>query len=156
MILTLAAVGCRRPTPLTTTHDLAGPLSIAASDAGVPTSALPDSAPPYTATPLITGEGYLRRGYARGSLLIEMTIARRLVDDAGYAEWERQSQGYPPALLAFPPGAASGFYTCGGDGGVAPCDLHIQTRSGFHIEVSGGGVATRAQLDDLMTRLPLR
>jgi hypothetical protein len=137
---------------------IAGPLAVAAaSDAGVPAAALPDDVATFVASPLVSAQGFSRRRYARGAISIEVTIARSPVDDAGYAEWVRQAGAYPTATLDVPPGSASGFYSCGDDGGhAAACDLHIQTRSGFHVEMMGAGRATRADLDDLVRHLPLR
>jgi hypothetical protein len=131
---------------------------------GAPPAPLPDAGermtgllPPidaYASGPLVMGDGWIRRSYARGAVPVEVTIARRPVTPEEYADWERQSQGYPPAAAGIP--GASGFFSCAGDGGAAACDLHIQTRVGLHIEVMGGGRATRADLEELFGRLPLR
>jgi hypothetical protein len=114
--------------------------------------ALPDSVPPFAAGPLLLAQGYARRTYARGGVPIEVTVAERPVRADEYEQWVTQSSTYPQAALALPPSEANGFYTCSG----SPCDLHIQLRSGYHVEMMGGGRATRADLDALVARLPLQ
>jgi hypothetical protein len=79
---------------------------------------------------------------------MEVTVALRSMTVEEYQEWERQSRGYPAAELSIP--QANGFFTCAGDAGAAPCDLHVQTRAGLHIELMGGGRATRADLERLV------
>ena len=113
--------------------------------------ALPDSAPPFAAGPLLPSPGYARRTYARGGVGIEVTVAARPVRADEYEQWVAQSSAYPQAALALPPSEGNGFYTCSG----AACDLHVQLRSGYHVEMMGGGRATRADLDELLARLPL-
>jgi hypothetical protein len=118
--------------------------------------ALPEAGPPFVAGPLTPGDGYLRRAYAKGDVRIELTIAERKVRPDEYEQWIVQARDYPQAVLALPASEASGFYTCAGDGGPrVACDLHIQLRAGYHIEVMGGGRATRADVDQLMARIPL-
>jgi hypothetical protein len=114
--------------------------------------ALPDSAPPFAAGPLLRAQGYARRTYARAGVPIEVTVAARPVGADEYVQWVGQSRAYAQATLALPPSEANGFYTCSG----AACDLHIQLRSGYHVELMGGGRATRADLDALVARLPLQ
>ncbi len=113
---------------------------------------LPDRAGSFVAGPPVTGAGFVRRVYARGAVRIDVTVARQAMDPAAYAQWEKLSAGYPAAALDAPAGAASGFYDCSG----AACSLHAQTRGGVHLEVMGGGTATRADLDDLVGGLPVR
>jgi len=119
--------------------------------------ALPDGAPPFTAGPLLVEakDGYARRRYERGAVAAEITVAARPQTAAEFADWEAQSRDYPQAALALPPSAANGFFTCAGPGTQGACDLHIQMRAGFHVEVMSGGHATRADLDQLMARIPL-
>jgi hypothetical protein len=78
---------------------------------------------------------------------MEVTVALQSMTADEYQEWERQARGYPPAKVGLL--EASGFFTCAGDGDGAPCDLHVQTREGLHVEVMGGGRATRADLEEL-------
>jgi hypothetical protein len=54
-----------------------------------------------------------------------------------------------------PPSDALGFFTCGDPSGRAACDLHVQLRAGYHVEVMGGGTATRADLEQLMVAVPM-
>ena len=124
------------------------------SDAGERMAGLLPPIDSYASGPLVVGDGWTRRSYTRGGVSVEVTIARRPVTGEEYQDWERQSRGYPAAAVGIP--AASGFFTCAGDGEAAPCDLHIQTRAGLHIEVMGGGRAPRADLELLFARLPLR
>jgi len=99
----------------------------------------------------VSGDGWTRRSYARDSVRMEVTVARQPMTVGEYQEWERQSRGYPAIDVGNL--EASGFFTCAGDAGTAPCDLHVQTRKGLHIEVMGGGRATRADLEELFGRL---
>jgi hypothetical protein len=128
-----------------------------AAEAGGPAArlarALPEAAAPFAAGPLLVADGYVRRRYQRGAVGVEVTVAALPEAAGGYDQWVSQSRDYPQATLPLPAAAANGFYT-GGDGG-AGCSLHIQTRAGFHVEVMGGGDATCADLDQLVTRLPL-
>src|SRR5215471_13820405 len=97
--------------------------------------ALPDAAPPFTAGPLLVQaeDGYVRRGYARGPVSAEITIAARPQTAGEFEQWEAQSRDYAQAALALPPAAANGFFTCVGPGTEGACDLHIQMRAGFHV-----------------------
>jgi hypothetical protein len=123
------------------------------ADAGERMTGLLPPLDSYRSGPLVMGDGWIRRSYSRAAP-VEVTIARRPVTPEEYEDWERQSQGYPAAAVGIR--GASGFFTCAGDGGAAPCDLHVQTRDGLHVEVMGGGRATRADLEQLFGRLPLR
>jgi len=107
----------------------------------------------YTAGPLVAGEGWMRRRYVRPGVTVEVTVAEQRMTAAEYQEWERQARDYPAARLV---PAASGFFTCAGDGGAARCDLHVQTPSGLHLELAGGGQATRADLERVYTGLAWR
>ena len=117
--------------------------------------ALPDAAPPFVAGPLQIEDGYLRRRYQRGGVSVEITIASRAQGPGEYDRWIAQSRSYPQASLPLPQSSANGFFTCAGPGTSGACDLHIQMRAGFHAEVMGGGKATRADLDELIARIPL-
>jgi hypothetical protein len=118
---------------------------------------LPDAAAPFAAGPLLIGDGFVRRRYQRGTRAVDVTVAVLAQGQGqgidGYEGWLAQSRDYPQAALGLPPDAANGFYTGGGTAG--PCALHIQTRSGFHIEMMGEGGTTCADLDELVARIPL-
>jgi hypothetical protein len=118
--------------------------------------ALPDAAGAFRGGALVVdGEhGYVRRRYERGVVWAEVTIADRQQAPVDYEQWLVQSRDYPQAALPLPPDAANGFYTCAGPGTAGACDLHVQMRAGFHVEVMSSGHATRAELDALVARLP--
>jgi hypothetical protein len=103
----------------------------------------------FEAGPLVQGERWTRRRYARGGVTIEVTVAEQPMTAAEYAEWERQARDYPAARLR---PAASGFFTCAGEGSPH-CDLHVQTPAGKHLELLGGGRATRTDLEQLYAAL---
>ena len=121
---------------------------------------LPETRAPFVAGAMVRGDGWARRGYSRGELRIDVTVVTRATtpsrSDVGYEEWLRQVAGYPRATLDVPDGAGIGFYSCDGDGEQARCDLHVQLRNGAHVEVMGNGRASRADLEELAQRLPLR
>jgi hypothetical protein len=100
-------------------------------------------------------DGYVHRRYQRGGASVEITVAERPQAPGEYEQWLAQSRDYPQAALPVRADTANGFYTCAGPGTAGACDLHVQTRAGFHVEVLGGGHATRADLDELVARLPL-
>ena len=103
----------------------------------------------FAATAPVDGVGWTRRRYARAGVTIDVTVAEQPMTAAEYADWERQARDYPSAQLR---PAASGFFTCGA--GESPhCDLHVQTPGGEHLELSGGGRATRADLEQLYAGL---
>jgi hypothetical protein len=39
--------------------------------------------------------------------------------------------------------------------GRAACDLHIQLRAGYHVEVMSSGTTTRADLEQLLAAVPM-
>ncbi len=101
------------------------------------------------------GSGFVRRTYTRGPARVQVTLARMPMADDDYARWCAASAGFPQADLSVPATAANGFYQCT-DGDRPSCDLLIQLRAGFHLEVRGGGTTTRADVDALARGLPLR
>jgi hypothetical protein len=107
----------------------------------------------YTAGPLTVGDDWRRRTYSRNGATIEVTIAGRALRPYEYEAWYQQSRHYPTARLPFPADQSSGFFTCAGDGGAPPCDLHGQTREGIHIEMRGSKEASRADLENLLELL---
>jgi hypothetical protein len=119
---------------------------------------LPEKADAFAGGALETKEAFARREYTKGAARISVTVARVPTTQAQFDEWTRTSAAYPPAILEVPPGTTTGFYACAGvrPDGWQLCDLHIQTRSGFHVEVMGNGTATRPDLEQLMRGIPLR
>jgi hypothetical protein len=115
----------------------------------------------YETGPTTAGAGFVRRAYVdRERIRIDVTIAGGVLGtEAAYQDWLRMSAAYPQARLDVAPEKGSGFYTCapgGGPGAPEACDLHIQLLNGLHVEVMGGGQASRAHLDRLLRELPLR
>jgi hypothetical protein len=101
------------------------------------------------------GSGYLRRSYSLGDKRVEITVARMGGEPGAYEKWLAGSQGYPQATLALPPSEANGFFTCASDKPDAACDLHIQLRQGFHVEMMGNGRVPRADLEQMGKGFPL-
>jgi hypothetical protein len=117
---------------------------------------LPAAAPPFSAASSIQfGKGYVRRAYVSGSERVEITIAHFGQDPGAFERWVAGSANYPQAQLALPAAEANGFFSCTSDLAEAPCDLHIQLRSGFHVEVMGNGRVSRANLEKLMSHIQL-
>jgi len=144
-----SALACRRAPP---------PVAVGApTPAAAPSGALvlPEIAGFETTAP-VDGPSFVRRRYSRGRAHIEVTLARMPMAPDGYAEWVRMSTAsFPQATLSLPAGEANGFYQC--SEGVTPsCDLLIQLRAGFHLEIRGGGTTTRDDVDALARALPLR
>jgi len=146
-----AGGGCSRgrPTP-------AGAASPPSSGPGVPAAglALPDVAG-FSAGPAEPGDGFVRRAYSRGSVRVQVTLARMPMSADDYQRWQSASAAFPQADLAVPAADANGFYQCG-DGTNSSCDLLIQIRAGVHLELRGGGTTSRADVDALARGLPLR
>ena len=126
-------------------------------------AALPARIPPFAASPLLVEKTYVRRHYTQRDVDVEVTIARTAGEradtaaeaTAAYQRWLADSKAYPQASLPLPSADANGFFTCAGDGPRAACDLHVELRAGFHVEMMGGGHATRADLQSLIWRIPL-
>jgi hypothetical protein len=117
--------------------------------------ALPAVAGSFRGGPIERHDGFVRRRYDRASTRIEITIAYRPQRGDDYQQWVTAARDYPVATLDLPPSEALGFFTCGDSSGRAACDLHVQLRAGYHVEVMSGGTATRADLERLMAAVPL-
>ena len=126
------------------------------SDSGF-AGVLPASALPFVAEgPLTSGPGFARRVYRSDSRRVEITVAVVPLgkEPGAYERWVASSADYPQAPL--PPSEANGFFSCStGDSRVAGCDLHIQTRSGFHVEIMGDGHVSRGDLIALLSNFRL-
>ncbi|HEY6477955.1 MAG TPA: hypothetical protein VI456_15365 [Polyangia bacterium] len=110
----------------------------------------------FEAGPQVEGSAYVRRQYRRGRARIEVTLARMAMPPEAYADWVGASTAsFPQAALDLPAGAANGFYQCS-DGTNPSCDLLIQLRAGFHLELRGSGTSRRDDVDALARGLPLR
>jgi hypothetical protein len=117
---------------------------------------LPEAALPFTAaTPVHYGKGFVRRTYAAGDEHVAITIARYGQNLGAFERWVAESADYPQAQLSLPAELANGFFTCASKLADAPCDLHIQLRAGFHVEVMGDGHVPRHDLAKLMTQVQL-
>jgi hypothetical protein len=124
--------------------------------AGTPASpglALPD-APGFTAEPAVPGDGFVRRTYARGQARIQVTLARMPMSADEYQRWVASSAAFPQSDLGLPGTEANGFYQCT-DAPAPSCDLLIQLRAGYHLEIRGAGSSSRADVDALVRALPL-
>jgi hypothetical protein len=142
------ATACRRAPPATVTATAPPPASSA-------TLSLPKIGG-FDAGPQIDGTEYVRRRYSRGAVRIEVTLARMPMSPEAYAEWVRMSTAsFPQATLELPATDGNGFYQCS-DGATPSCDLLIQLRAGFHLEIRGGGTSTRDDVDAIARALPLR
>ena len=97
----------------------------------------------------------MRRTYVRGSARVQVTLARTPLSADDYQRWQSASAGFPQADLGVPAADANGFYQCN-DSAKPSCDLLIQLRTGFHLELRGGGTTSRADVDALAHGLPLR
>ncbi len=116
----------------------------------------PDAVPPYVAAePIRHGPGYVRRAYLSGERRVEITIAPMGREPGAFERWVEGSASYPQASLALPASEANGFFTCASERADSPCDLHIQLRSGFHVEAMGNGHVPRADLLELVAHVPL-
>ena len=117
--------------------------------------ALPAVAGAFRGGPIERHDGFVRRRYDRGATRIEITIAYRPQRGDDYQQWVTAARDYPVATLDLPPSEALGFFSCGDSSGRAACDLHVQLRAGYHVEVMSGGTATRADLEQLMVAVPM-
>ncbi len=113
---------------------------------------LPDAAGGFRATPVVLGEGWVRRNYVRGAARVDVTIAR--METTSYARWVQSSAEYPQIDLGPVADRANGFYDCSDDSKT--CDAHIHMRTGIHVELMGGRTTPRGALDELLAGLPLR
>jgi hypothetical protein len=62
---------------------------------------------------------------------------------------------YPQVSLPLPADEANGFFTCASGRNDAACDLHIQLRKGFHVEIMGNGRVPRTELTAMLAHIPL-
>jgi hypothetical protein len=154
LLVGVVLLGCtaRRPSPPAPTPKSLPPARVIADASEYQAQALQPIFG-YTVGPLTVGDDWIRRTYFRAGAQIEVTLALRMLNGGEYEEWYQQARHYPPAWLPFPTDQSIGFFTCAGDGGVPPCALHGQTREGLHMEVSGDGLATRADLENLLALL---
>jgi hypothetical protein len=117
---------------------------------------LPDAAPPFAAAaPIDFGQGYIRRTYVSGTERVEITIARFGKDPGAFERWVAGSASYPQAQLSLPAAQGNGFFSCASPLADAACDLHIQLRSGFHVEVMGNGRVPRRNLIEFISYIQL-
>jgi hypothetical protein len=116
----------------------------------------PEVATPFSATtPIQSGAGFVRRTYVSDSKRVEITIARMGQEPGAFERWVAGSADYPQAALPLPASEANGFLTCVSDQVDSACDLHVQLRSGFHVEAMGNGRVPRADLIELLSRIQL-
>ena len=121
-----------------------------------PARILPEIATPFSAAgPIQFGPGFIRRAYVFGKNRVEITIAPLGKEPDAFERWVVSSANYAQAHLALPVSEANGFYSCVSDSEESACDLHIQLRSGFHVEAMGNGTVPRAALAELLTGIPL-
>jgi hypothetical protein len=138
--------GCSRPR--------AAPAAVIPEPARPAGLSLPD-VPGFTAAAPEPGAGFVRRTYVRGSARVQVTLARTPMTADDYQRWQSASAGFPQADLGVRAADANGFYQCD-DSAKPSCDLLIQLRTGFHLELRGGGTTSRAEVDALARGLPLR
>ncbi len=119
--------------------------------------ALPAHAGSFTGGP-VTQQGitFVRRTYGRGEARINVTISSPGVTPINFEDWVNMSADSPqvPSTLVSP-SAGAGFYDCVGEHAQGICNVHIQLRSGHHIEMMGERKAYRSDFDALLTALPL-
>jgi hypothetical protein len=101
-----------------------------------------------------TGAGFFRRTYALADKRVEITIARMGGEADAFGSWVANSRGYPQVALSLGPEHATGFFTCA-DQRELVCDVHIQFRSGFHLEGMGNGRVPKSDLVALVEKLNL-
>jgi len=119
-------------------------------------SILPKIAPPFLAAgPIEFGHGFIRRAYVFGRSRVEITIAAMGKEPGAFERGVAGSANYLQAPLGLPASEANGFYTCVSYSSPSACDLHVQLRSGFHVEAMGNGAVPRAELAELLTHIPL-
>jgi hypothetical protein len=149
IVVAVGLAGCRRsgaPAPSA---------SAAPSPAARLELALPDALAGFAAGPDTLGPGYVRRTYARGRTLIDVTLAQAPMPPGGFDGWLTMSRAFPQAVLDAPAAEVNGFYQCT-ETPAPSCDLLIQMRSGVHVEIRGGGTSSREDVDAIARGLPLR
>jgi hypothetical protein len=158
LVVSLAALsgGCRRlVTSQQGASDLTAAVTPRASNSSVLTVSLPERIDTFKGEPVVSAGAALRRTYVRGETRITVTVARLPMSSEQYARWVKDSvEGFPQAALDLPTGAGNGFYQCS-SGARPSCDLLIQLRSGYHIEIRSGGAASRADADTIALGLQL-
>jgi hypothetical protein len=136
-------------------------LSLACKRSGPVAPAVPASPPPPALPGAITGfqagpeetEGStVRRRYTRGDTAITVSLARVRMDDNQWPAWAKAAGALPPAALDVPDERGHGFYQCDQ---ARHCDLIVQLRSGAHLELRGGGTATRDDVNAVARELPI-
>jgi len=118
--------------------------------------AMPDHAGDFVGGSVVIDTQFVRRSYQRGAVRISVTIAVPDATPIKYDEWVRQSAAFPQVQLDLAPNSGSGFYDCASGSLDKACNVHIQLRSGHHIEMMGEQAATGRQFDALLAVLPLR
>jgi len=152
IVAALVVCGCRSSAPKEPGSALTGGTTPERADSGF-AGVFPTSAPPFVAEgPMTFGPGFARRVYRTDKKRVEITVARLGKEPGAYERWLANSADYPQAPL---PSEANGFFTCSASDRIAGCDLHIQTRSGFHVEIMGDGHVSRDELIALLSHLRL-
>jgi hypothetical protein len=155
LLLALSA-GCHRsitPTPATRTTSGSHAGTALSQDEA---TSLPARIADFAGGPLVVDASATRRAYTRGRTRIEVTLARSAMDAAAYDRWvEASTAGFPQAMLGLPGDEANGFYQCT-TGQRSSCDLLVQLRAGFHLEIRGAGTSSRDDLDVIARGLDLR
>src|SRR5687767_11171701 len=132
LAICLALGACRRSPP---------PAPQPSPPAAPKIAPLPEVIAGFSAGPLQTEGGAIRRRYTRPGVAITVTLARLPMSGEQYAEWVKTSTGgFPQATLDVADDRGNGFYQCDDR---ERCDLLIQLRSGVHLEIRGGGTSTR-------------
>jgi hypothetical protein len=116
---------------------------------------LPAHAGPFAGEAVTQGEGFVRRIYRRGAATMNVTLGVQGPGGKGaFAQWVSMSVAYPQIPLAAPADEANGFFDCKGD--AAPtCDGHVHFKNGLHLELFGGGTASREEVSLLLGGLPV-
>jgi hypothetical protein len=117
---------------------------------------LPDRAGSFAAEPATHGDGYVRRIYAHGKTRVNVTLGSQGgAGRSAFERWVSMSVAYPQISLHASPDEVNGFFDCRGEDAGASCDGHVHFRTGLHLELFGGGTATREELMDLLAGLPM-
>ncbi len=97
----------------------------------------------------------MRRIYRHGAATVNVTLGVQGPEgEAAFAKWVSMSVTYPQIPLAAPADEANGFFDCKGE--RAPtCDGHIQFKNALHLELFGGGTASRDEVSLLLGGLPV-
>lgn len=99
-----------------------------------------------------SSDGAAHAVFTRGTARIHVTLAAYPLTDEAWSSWLAASASFPQARLPWAADVANGFYQCDED--TPPhCDLLVQLRAGFHLELRGGKTSRRADVDDLCAGL---